>query len=90
MLSLDDIIGMSECTEEEIAAIAMHEHVPDAIASELAAYLIHSEDGVPRIKRIILEDIEIARAKGNDEQVRKLTDVLLHFVATHPDYQSNR
>lgn len=90
MLSLDDIIGMSECTEEEIAAIAMHEHVPDAIASELAAYLIHSEDGVPRIKRIILEDIEIARAKGHDEQVRKLTDVLLHFVATHPDYQSNR
>lgn len=86
MLSLDDIMGMCECTEDEIAAIAMHEHVPDAIASELAAYLIHSDDGVRKIKRIIIEDIEIAKARGHDDQVQKLNNVLLHFIATHPDY----
>lgn len=34
MLCIDDILGMCDCTEEEIAAVAMHEHVPDAVASE--------------------------------------------------------
>ena len=86
MLSLVDIMDMCECTEEEIQAIAMHEHVPDAIASELAAYMINREDGVPMIRKIILEDIEHAKAMGNHQQAEKLNDVLVHFVATHPEY----
>ncbi len=86
MLSLDDLMGMCECTEEEIQAIAMHEHVPDAVASEMAAYLINSPDGVPKIRKIIVDDIEEARSKGHIEQAEKLNEVLKHFIATHPDY----
>lgn len=86
MLSLEDIVGMCDCTKEEVEAIAMHEHVPDTIASEMAAYLIHCPDGVTRIRKIILEDIEYAENKGHLEQARKLNDVLIHFIATHPDY----
>ncbi len=86
MLTLDDIKGMCECTEEEIEAIAMHESVPDAIASEMAAYLIHSPDGIPRIRRIIIDDIEFARRKGDEQQVKLLNDVLMHFVANHKEY----
>ena len=87
MLSLEDIIGMCECSREEIEAIAIHEHVPDAIASEMAEYLIHCPDGVVKIRRIILDDIECARNRGQDEQVQKLNDVLTHFIARHPEYQ---
>lgn len=86
MLSLDDIMGMCECTEEEIAAIAMHEHVPDAIASEMGAYLTHCENGIPRMKIIIKDDIEYARKKGNLEEANRLNEVLKHFVASHPEY----
>lgn len=86
MLSLDDLMGMCDCTEEEIEAIAIHEHVPDAVASEMAAYLIHCPDGVPRIRKIIIDDIEMARSKGDEEQVQKLNDVLIHFIANHPEY----
>lgn len=86
MLSLVDIIDMCECTEEEIQAIAMHEHVPDAIASEMAAYLINREDGVPMIRKFIVEDIEHAREMGNQQQVEKLNGVLKHFIANHPEY----
>lgn len=86
MLSLDDIIGMCDCTKEEIEAIAMHEHVPDAVASELAAYMIHCPDGVPKIRKIIVEDIEYAKSRGHEEQARKLNEVLIHFVASHPDF----
>lgn len=84
MLNLDDILGMCECTEEEIAAVALHEHVPDAIAAELADYIIHSDDGVPKMRKIIVEDIEEAKSKGDTDQVKHLNEVLKHFVANHP------
>lgn len=87
MLSLDDIIGMCECSEEEIQAIAIHEHVPDAVASELADYLIHSPDGVPKIRKIIIDDIEMAKEKGDSKQVDQLKQVLKHFIASHPEYR---
>ncbi len=86
MLNLQDIIGMCECTEEEIAAVAMNKHMPDAVASVLADYLVHCDDGVPKMRRIIIEDIEIARRHGHDDQVEKLKYVLKHFIATHPEY----
>lgn len=89
MLNLNDIMGMCDCTEEEIAAVAMNEHMPDAVASALADYLIHSDDGVPKMRRIIIEDIEMAKAHGHDDQVEKLRLVLKHFIATHPEYTGN-
>ncbi len=89
MLSLDDIIGMCDCTEEEIEAVAMHEHVSEAVASELADYIIHSEDGVPKLRRIIKDDIEEAERKGHTEQAAQLKEVLKHFIATHPLYLAN-
>jgi hypothetical protein len=84
MLSLEDIIGMSDCTREEVEAIAIHEHVPDAIASEMASHLIHGADGIPRIREFIIEDIEFARSRGQMHQAEKLNGVLENFVASHP------
>lgn len=86
MLNLQDIIGMCDCTEEEIAAVAMHEHVPEAVAAELASYIIHSKDGVPKLRAIIKEDIEEAQRKGHTDQAAQLKQVLMHFIATHPLY----
>ena len=87
MLSLEDIMGMCDCSREEIEAIAMHEHLPDAVASEMSEYLIRCPDGVLKIKRIILDDIEYARNKGHHAEAEKLNEVLMHFVARHPDYR---
>ena len=87
MLSLVDILGMCECTEEEIAAVALHEHVPDAVASVLADYLIHTDDGVPKLRKIIIEDIVIAKRQGRTEQVNQYKEVLKHFIASHPEYR---
>ncbi|MEZ5535459.1 MAG: hypothetical protein R3F02_07510 [Thiolinea sp.] len=87
MLNLKDIMGMCDCTEEEIAAVASHEHLPDSVASILADYLIHCDDGVPMLRRIIIEDIEIAEASGKTQQVEELRIVLRHFIANHPEYK---
>lgn len=88
MLGLQDIIGMCDCTKEEIQAIAEHEHLPDAIATELAEYLVHTEDGVPKIRSILIDNMHNAERDGDQEQAGKLKLVLKHFIATHPDYKT--
>lgn len=84
MLKYEDCVGFTDLTEEEIEAIAQHEHMPEIVAAELGCYLVHDPDGVPRIKRIILDDIEEAKNRGDFQQVVRLKLVLKHFVDTHP------
>ncbi|MEM9684989.1 MAG: hypothetical protein AAF942_17080, partial [Pseudomonadota bacterium] len=60
MLTLKDVIGLCDLTEDEVRAIAEHEHLPDVVAAELGNYLVHSEGGIPHIKRMIVDDIEAA------------------------------
>jgi DNA repair protein RadC len=88
MLSFEDCVGLAELSEEEIHAIAMHEHIPEICAAELGRYLLMQKDGVPRIKRIIADDIQTARAHGDFKQAATLKLALKHFVETHPQRQA--
>jgi hypothetical protein len=90
MLSYEDCLVMSELTEAEVEAIAAHEHVPEIVAAELGNYLVHSDRGVPSIKRIIHDDIEAARARGDRQRVLHLKLVLKHFIENHPTRGSTR
>jgi len=84
MLTFEDCVALSELTDEEIAAIAEHEHLPMTVAAELGNYLIHGADGVPRIKRMIADDIAAAERRGDRRHVLALKLVLQHFVEHHP------
>ena len=84
MLSYEDCVEASDLTEEEIEAIAQHQHLPEMAALEMGSYLVHTSEGVPRIKSIILDDIEEERRRGHDEKVLQLKLVLKRFVETHP------
>lgn len=90
MLTYEDCLELSDLTEEEIEAIAQHEHLPEMAALELGSYLVHTPEGVPMIKRIILEDIEDANRRGHVEKVLQLKLVLKHFVDTHPNATANK
>ena len=39
MITLEDCVGLCGLTEEEVLAIAEHEHLPEVAATALAAYL---------------------------------------------------
>ena len=84
MLTFEDCLALCDLTEEEIAAIAQHEHIPEIIAVELGAYLIHTENGERLINAMILDDIAEYRRKGDSKGAERLELVLKHFVATHP------
>jgi len=86
VLTYEDCLAFCELTEEEVAAIAEHEHLPEIVAAEYGNYLIHQPNGVPAIKRIILDDIEAAHARGDRKHALALRLVLRHFVETHPQH----
>lgn len=83
MLTLQDCIELSELTEDEILAIAEHEHIPEMAAVEMGSYLVHSPQGERRIKRMILDDIQVARDHGNLRHAAALKLALRHFVTAH-------
>ena len=89
MLTYEDCVGLCDLTEEEVEAIAEHEHIPEIVAAELGSYLVHSENGVPKIRRIILDDIEMAEKRGDQHHAIALKLVLKHFVDTHPQAVAN-
>ena len=50
MLTMTDIIGLSDLSAAEVAAVAKHEHVPEVIACEIGSYLIHTPGGTRRLE----------------------------------------
>lgn len=83
MLSIEDCIALSQLTEEEIDAIAEHEHLPVIVAAELGNYLCQSEDGQHYIRDMIEDDIHAAESHGNLARALSLKMVLRHFLITH-------
>lgn len=83
MLTLEDCIGLSGLDEEEILAIAEHEHIPEMAAVEMGNYLCHTPEGERRIRRMIVDDIRAARARGDTRHAAVLKTALKHYVAEH-------
>jgi len=88
MLTLKDCIALCDLTEEEVEAIAEHEHIPTIVAAEMANYLCHSREGIPMIRHFIADDIRNAENRGNTKHAQLLKLVLWHFIQTHPDNPS--
>lgn len=84
MLTREDCIDLCELTAEEVEAIAEHEKLPEIIAAELGHYLIHSDNGIAKIRSIILDDIEKAKERGDANHVISLKLTLKHFIETYP------
>lgn len=85
MLALEDCIGLCGLTEEEVLAIAEHEHVPEIAATALAQYLLSQECGTEKVRDMIIDDIRNCQRHDNKQHVLTLLHVLHHFLKTHPE-----
>ena len=83
MLTWEDCVGLCDLSEDEIRAIAVHEHIPLIAAVEFGHYLVHTPHGAPRISRMIVDDIKAAQVAGDRMEELKLKAVLRHFVDQH-------
>jgi predicted nucleotidyltransferase len=84
MITLEDCVAFCGLTEEEVLAIAEHEHVPEIAAAALVGYLTRQEHGAEKIRDMIVDDIRASQARNDKEHVLTLLHVLHHFLRTHP------
>ena len=87
MLTFEDCVGLSGLTEEEIAAIAEHEHLPLLQAMEYGHYLIRQEDGALRIRKILADDLRHAEETGHWKHAEELRELLRQWIAHHLNSQ---
>lgn len=90
MLTLEDCIGLCGLSEEEVLAIAQHEHIPEMAAVELGHYLVRTPEGELCIKAMILDDIAQAAAAGERDRELTLKLVLCNFIDQHPRCDNRR
>ena len=85
MISLEDCVGLCGLTEQEVLAIAEHEHVPEIAATALAQYLLKQEHGIDQIRDMIVHDIRQAQQRQDTQHILVLLQVLHHFLKAHPE-----
>src|SRR5262245_56446078 len=84
MLRLEDCLALCDLSDEEVLALAEHEHIPEIAAAEVGNYLVHLLDGERCIKAMIRDDIDAAAARGDRPHAAALRLVLRNFVLGHP------
>jgi hypothetical protein len=85
MISLHDCLALCGLSEEEVLAIAEHEHVPEIAAAALGQYLMSHPHGAEKVRDMIIEDVRKAQAAGDSVHVRHLLHALHHFLRAHPE-----
>jgi hypothetical protein len=85
VLTWIDCLSQSELTADEIRAVAEHEHLSQLAALELGNWLVVRPDGCHMLKRMILDDIERAHARGDPAHAARLKLVMQQFCRTHPE-----
>ena len=72
MISMEDCIAMCGLTEQEVMAIAEHEHVPEMAAAAMGRYLLKKPDGAEQIRDMIRDDIHEALSRGDKDHASEL------------------
>ncbi|MEZ5773536.1 MAG: hypothetical protein R3D33_02145 [Hyphomicrobiaceae bacterium] len=85
MITLEDCLAFCDLTEDEVRAIAEHEHIPDMAAAALAQCLLAEEHGPERIRDMLRDDVRAAIARGDAAHARELIHTLHCFLGCHPE-----
>ena len=84
MVTFEDCLALCELTEDEVVAIAEHEHLPETVALEMGSYLVQGPGGQLRIQQIIIDDIGAAQRRGDLAHAARLKQTLRRFIEQHP------
>jgi hypothetical protein len=83
MLTFEDCLGLCELSEEEIRAIAEHEHLPQIVALELGSYLMRGPDGELLVSHMFIDDVRAAERRGDLVHAATLKRALRQFIEHH-------
>ncbi|MFV8836088.1 hypothetical protein [Aquisalimonas sp.] len=83
MLTIEDCIAMSDLTEDEVEAIAEHEHLPMMAALEMGWFLVQTPEGEERVRAMIADGIAAAEARDDHARAARLKLTLRRYMETH-------
>lgn len=84
LITIEDCIGLCGLSRDQIDAIAEHEHLPEAAAAALAAWLMGKPAaGQREIRDMMRDDVRAAIASGNHAHAAELLSALRHFLTEH-------
>jgi hypothetical protein len=83
MLRFEDCLELCDLTDEEIRAIAEHEHIPEIVALELGNHLIRGPGGELLVSHMFIEDIRAAERRGDPVHAAQLKKSLRAFIGEH-------
>lgn len=89
MIEMNDIIALSGLSEDEINAIAEHEHLPSVNAAALAHYMMEQHNGSAQVHDMICDDIRAALHKHDLAHAKDLYATLKQFLEEHPEAVHN-
>jgi hypothetical protein len=84
MLTLEQCIGMTALTDDEIAVIAEHRRVPTIVAVEVGHSLLETAKGKFVLRGYISDLLAKAKLAGRQEKAKHLDRVLAQFNARYP------
>jgi hypothetical protein len=83
VLRFEDCLELCALSEEEIRAIAEHEHIPEIVALELGDYLVRGPDGELLVSHMFIDDIRAAERRGDLAHAAQLKKTMRHFIEQH-------
>ncbi|MCX8018480.1 MAG: hypothetical protein N2690_11360 [Rhodocyclaceae bacterium] len=86
MISIKDCLDYSDLTEDEVAAIAEHEHLPYAGAAQLACGLAQTEEGTEVLRCLLKNALCDAQRCQHSETLQTARRAYAQFLANHPEH----
>lgn len=84
MISIKDCLDYSDLTEDEVSAIAEHEHLPFACAAQMACCLAQSGEGTEVLRCVLKDAVCDAKKCGHAETLKVARRACVQFAANHP------
>jgi len=85
MISIKECLDYSDLTEDEVATIAEHAHLPFACAAQLACGLAQSQEGTEVLRCLLKDAVCDAASCGHAQAAKTARDAYQQFVANHPE-----
>jgi len=83
MLSIQECLDYSDLTEEEVALVAHHEHLPFPCAAQLACGLVQTDEGTQTMRCILKDCVCEAETCGEGLDKAAARRALKQFTRAH-------
>lgn len=84
MLTYKDCLDWSDLDQNEVDAIAEHEHMDQILALCYGQQICQGGNASRRMRRILIDDIRHAQEHHNLIHAQELRQLLNHYIKTHP------